>query len=197
LPGGCDGYSDMTASVEPFSPAPHLPADAAASAPSPSNKEAIAPDQRHGGPPGSPCVPPRKELPMSIADKARKIPGVAAIEGALTGAIAGEQDLPIKDYDKQTAADIAAKLKGLSQRELRMIDAYERKHENRATITDRIAKLSGDEPWSGYDEQSVDEITSALREADEDMAKAILAYERDHKARAGVIQAAEQRIDSK
>jgi uncharacterized protein (UPF0335 family) len=134
---------------------------------------------------------------MSIADKARKIPGVAAIEGALTGAIAGEQDLPIKDYDKQTAADIAAKLKGLSQRELRMIDAYERKHENRATITDKIAKLSGDEPWSGYDEQSVDEITSALREADEDMAKAILAYERDHKARAGVIEAAEQRIDSK
>jgi hypothetical protein len=29
------------------------------------------------------------------------------------------------------------------------------------------------------------------------MAKAILAYERDHKARAGVIEAAEQRIDSK
>ena len=51
---------------------------------------------------------------MSIVDKARKIPGVAAIEGALAGVIASEQDLPIKDYDKQTAADIAAKLKGLS-----------------------------------------------------------------------------------
>lgn len=133
---------------------------------------------------------------MSIADKARKIPGVAAIEGVLSGVIASEQELPIKDYDKQTAADIAAKLKGLSQRELRMIDAYERKHENRATITDKIAKLSGDEPWSGYDEQSVDEITSALRSGDEDMAKTVRAYERDRKARAGVLQAAEQRSDA-
>src|SRR5512144_2852043 len=95
---------------------------------------------------------------MSIADKARKIPGVAAAEGAVTGAIATEQDLPIADYDKQTADDIASKLKGFSQRELRMIGAYEIKHNNRATITDRIAKLTGEEPWSGYDEQSVDAI---------------------------------------
>ena len=47
---------------------------------------------------------------MSIADKARKIPGVAAAEGALTGAVATAQDVPIADYDKQTADDIAAKL---------------------------------------------------------------------------------------
>src|SRR6476620_5213697 len=103
---------------------------------------------------------------MSIADKARKIPGVAAAEGAVTGAMATEQDLPIADYDKQTADDIAAKLKGFSQRQLRMIDAYERKHQNRATITDKIAKLTGDEPRSGYDEQSVDAITTALSDAD-------------------------------
>jgi uncharacterized protein (UPF0335 family) len=132
---------------------------------------------------------------MSIADKARKIPGVAALQGAVTGAFAAEHDLPIKDYDKQTAADITAKLKGLSQRELRMVDAYERKHENRATITDKIAKLTGEEPWSGYDEQSVDAITKALRDADADTAKAVRAYERDRKARAGVLEVAEQRAD--
>lgn len=57
---------------------------------------------------------------MGITDMARKIPGVAAVEGVITGVLASEQDLPIKDYDKQTAADITAKLKGLSQRELRM-----------------------------------------------------------------------------
>ena len=133
---------------------------------------------------------------MSIADKARKIPGVAALEGAITGAVASERDLPIKDYDKQTAADITAKLKGFSQRELRMIDAYERKHDNRATITDKIAKLTGDEPWSGYDEQSVDEINTALREADKDTAQTVRAYERDRKARSGVLQVAEQRIEN-
>ena len=128
---------------------------------------------------------------MSIADKARKIPGVAAAEGAVTGAVATEQDLPIADYDKQTAHDIAAKLKGFSQRELRMIGAYEIKHENRATITDRIAKLTGEEPWSGYDEQSVDAITTALADADSATARKVLAYERDHKRRTGVLDSAD------
>ena len=64
-------------------------------------------------------TPCKKEQEMSIADQARKVPGVAAAEGAITGAVATEQDLPIADYDKQTADDIAARLKGFSQRELR------------------------------------------------------------------------------
>ena len=33
---------------------------------------------------------------MSISNTARKIPGVAAVEGAVTGALATEEDLPIK-----------------------------------------------------------------------------------------------------
>ena len=131
---------------------------------------------------------------MSISDKARKIPGVAAVEGAVTGALATEQDLPIKDYDRQTAADVVVRLKHLSQRELRTIDAYERKRHNRATITDQIAKLSGDEPWSGYDERSVDAITTRLRDTDADAARAVRTYERARKNRAGVIQAADQRL---
>jgi len=132
---------------------------------------------------------------MSISESARKIPGVAAAEGAITGALATEQDLPIANYDKQTAEDIAARLNSFSQRELRMIDAYERKRENRATITDRIAKLTGEEPWSGYDEQSVDAITTALNDTDALTAQEVKAYERDHKSRAGVIEAAEKRIE--
>ena len=131
---------------------------------------------------------------MSIADQARKVPGVAAVEGAITGAVATEQDLPIADYDKQTADDVAARLNGFTQRELRLIDAYERKHENRATITDKIAKLTGEEPWSGYDEQSVDAITTALRDTDDDTTAAVRTYERERKNRAGVIQAADQRL---
>ena len=132
---------------------------------------------------------------MSIADTARKIPGVAAAEGAITGALATEEDLPIADYDKQTAGDIAGRLKGFTQRQLRMIDAYERKHENRATITDRIAKLTGEEPWSGYDEQSVEAITTALNDADAEAAQKVKTYERDHKGRTGVIEAADKRAD--
>ena len=132
---------------------------------------------------------------MSISDSARQIPGVAAAEGAISGALATEDDLPIADYDKQTAEDIAARLKGFSQRELRTIDAYERKRENRATITDRVAKLLGQQPWAGYDEQDVDAVASQLNTVDSDTAREVKRYERDHKDRAGVIEAAERRLD--
>jgi hypothetical protein len=131
---------------------------------------------------------------MSISDSARKIPGVAAAEGAIAGAVATEEDLPIAGYDDRSADDVAARLKGFSQRELRTIDAYERKRENRSTITDKIAKLTGEEPWSGYDEQSVDAITTALRDTDEDTATAVRSYERERKNRSGVIDAADVRI---
>jgi hypothetical protein len=131
---------------------------------------------------------------MSIADSARQIPGVAAAEGAVAGAFATEEDLPIADYDKQSAEDIASRLKGFSQRQLRTIDAYERKRSNRATITDRVAKLLGEQPWAGYDEQDVDAVASKLNTVDSDTAKKVKRYERDHKDRAGVIQAADQRL---
>ena len=131
-----------------------------------------------------------------IADAARKVPGVAAAEGAVTGALATEQDLPIKDYDKVTAEDIAGKLNGFSQRELRKIDAYERKNQNRATITDKIAKLTGDEPWSGYDELSADAVAKAVGEADAERAKKVRSYERDHKSRSSVIEATDRRINA-
>jgi hypothetical protein len=126
---------------------------------------------------------------MTIADKARRIPGVAAAEGALNGVLASEQDLPIVDYDKQTAQAIATKLEGFSQRELRMIGAYESKRKKRATITDRIAKLTADEPWSGYDEQNVREITARLAGRDAATTSNVRTYELAHKDRAGVLDA--------
>ena len=108
----------------------------------------------------------------------------------------GDHDLPVQDYDKQSAEDIARKLKGFSRRELRTIDAYERKHENRATITDKIAKLTGDEPWSGYDELSVEAVAKAVGDSDQETAKKVREYERNHKDRSGVVEAAGRRIDS-
>jgi hypothetical protein len=131
---------------------------------------------------------------MSISDSARRIPGVAQAEGAITGAFATEGDLPIADYDKQSAEAIASRLKSFNQRELRLIDAYERKNGNRATITDRVAKLIGEQPWAGYDEQDVDAVASKLDTVDSDTAREVKRYERDHKNRAGVIQSADKRL---
>jgi hypothetical protein len=133
----------------------------------------------------------------SIADAARKIPGVAAVQGAVTGAVAIESDLPIQGYDKQRAEAIAGQLKGFSQRELRLIGAYERKHENRTTITDKIAKLTGEEPWSGYDELSAEAIAKAIAAGNDHGAEKVRAYERDHKDRSTVIEAADRHLVAK
>jgi hypothetical protein len=115
----------------------------------------------------------------------------------IKGALATEEDLPIKDYDKQTAQDIANHLKNLSQHDLRKIDTYERKNENRTTITDKIAKLTEEEPWSGYDELSAEAVTKAVREGDEETARKVRSYERDRRDRSTVIDAADQRIVAK
>ncbi|MDQ6777111.1 MAG: hypothetical protein M3071_13045 [Actinomycetota bacterium] len=96
----------------------------------------------------------------------------------MTGAVATAKDLPIADYDSQTAQGIADKLNGFSQRELLVIGAYEAKHQNRTTVTDRIAKLTGDEPWSGYDEQNVAAITTAVAAGAADTAVKVSSYER-------------------
>jgi ferritin-like metal-binding protein YciE len=128
------------------------------------------------------------------ARKARKVPGVAQAEGQVKGALASEGDLAITDYGKLTAAEISEKLTQLSQVDLAKIDSYERKHENRTTILSRIASLRGEEPWPGYDELSVSEIRAVLDEGDEDRVKRVRSYERSHKNRAGVIEAAEREL---
>jgi ferritin-like metal-binding protein YciE len=133
-----------------------------------------------------------KSRAKSTARQARKVPGVAQAEGQAKGAVAGESDLAIPRYDSQTADEITSKLTELSQIDLAKVDSYERKNQNRTTVLDRIATLRGDEPWPSYDEQSVSEITTALRTADDDSTREVVAYERAHKNRAGVLKAAER-----
>ena len=128
--------------------------------------------------------------------QARKVPGVAQAEGQVKGAVASESDLAIAGYDKLTAEEIVSKLSELSQIDLAKVDSYERKHQNRTTVTERITTLRGDEPWPGYDELTVSELQTALGEADDDRIKAVRAYERAHKARAGVLKATERELAS-
>jgi len=128
------------------------------------------------------------------ARKARKVPGVAQVEGQIKGAVAGEQDLAIARYDGLTADEITNKLSNLSQIDLAKIDSYERRHENRTTVLSRITALRGDEPWPGYDELTASEVQSVLSEGDEQRVERVRAYERSHKNRAGVLKAAEREV---
>jgi rubrerythrin len=127
----------------------------------------------------------------ATARSARKVPGVARAEGAVKGAVASADDLAINGYDHLNANQIVVRLPQLSQVDLAKIAVYEGKGQNRSTITDRIESLTGDEPWPGYDELTVPEIRKALANRDDDRVREALSYERRHKNRAGVLQAAE------
>jgi len=105
---------------------------------------------------------------------------------------AAPQEAPIAGYDDLTAAEVVDRLSGLSQEQLAAVAAYERAHDDRATVLQRVEALSGDEPWPGYDDQDVQEVRAALRDADDATVERVRDYERRHKARAGVLEAAER-----
>jgi ferritin-like metal-binding protein YciE len=126
------------------------------------------------------------------ARQARKVPGVAQVEGEIKGAVASEGYLAIPRYDALTADEVVALLAGLSQIDLAKVDAYERKNQNRRTVTSRIGSLRGDEPWAGYDELTASEVQAVLAEGDDERAQEVRDYERAHKNRAGVLRAAER-----
>ena len=130
------------------------------------------------------------------ARQARKAPGVARAEGTLKGAVASESDLAIPNYDALSADEVQGRLTELSQIDLAKVDAYERRNQNRSTVTSRIDSLRGDEPWPGYDELGVDEVRAGLSEADEQRVNDVRGYERRHKARTGVIEATERELSN-
>ena len=130
------------------------------------------------------------------ARQTRKVPGVAQAEGQLKGAVASEGDLAIARYDSLTADEITSRLPELSQIDLAKIDSYERREQNRATVLNRITTLRTSEPWPGYDELTVSEIQTVLSEGDDDRVKQVRTYERSHKNRAGVLQAAERELSN-
>jgi ferritin-like metal-binding protein YciE len=130
------------------------------------------------------------------ARQARKVPGVARAEGTVKGAAASASDLAIANYDSLSADEIQDKLTELSQIDLAKVNAYERKNQNRSTITSRIGSLQGDEPWPGYDELGVDEVRAVLSDGDETRVKAVRTYERKHKNRAGVLEATERELSN-
>lgn len=147
---------------------------------------------RAAGQAGSAAASAVTERAKGAARQARKVPGVSQAEGEAKGAAASQEDLPITGYDSRNASEIVTLLPGLSQVDLGKVDAYERRHQNRTTVLQKIDSLRGSEPWAGYDDQTVEEITSALSDEHADKAEAVRDYERRHKDRAGVIEAAER-----
>ncbi len=130
------------------------------------------------------------------ARQARKVPGVARAEGTVKGAVASASDLSIANYGSLSANEVQEKLAELSQIDLAKVKAYERKNQNRSTVTSRIDSLQAEEPWPGYDELGVDEVRAALSAGDDTPVEAVRSYERKHKNRAGVLQVTERELSN-
>lgn len=124
--------------------------------------------------------------------QARRVPGAARAEGELRGAVASAGDLPIRGYDDLTADEVVGRLGDLTQVELGIVDAYERRHADRSTVLDRIGHLRATEPWAGYDEATASDIRARLADADEAARREVRDYERAHKARQSVLTATER-----
>jgi hypothetical protein len=97
-------------------------------------------------------------------------------------------------YESWTAAEIVEKLPHLSQRELAEVETYEKAHQSRLTVLQRIGSLHGQQPVTGYDELNVQEIQKLLAEGDDKLFARVRDYERPRKRRDGVLHAADAQL---
>jgi hypothetical protein len=87
-------------------------------------------------------------------------------------------ELPIPGYDQLDDRQVGARLHELSQVELAEVETYERSHENRPEVLDKLRYMRTREPLPGYDALSPEQIATALAGADAETVKAVRDYER-------------------
>jgi hypothetical protein len=96
-------------------------------------------------------------------------------------------------YDGLSVEEVRGHLPSLSAAALATLGDHERAHRNRSLIVADIDALLDREPWPGYDGLDVDGVRFGLDGAGPDRVTAVLAYERTHRNRAGVLLAIQQR----
>lgn len=87
-------------------------------------------------------------------------------------------ELPFPGYDKLDDKELGVRLPDLSQVEMAAVEAYERSHENRPQVLDKLRFMQRPEPLPGYDALSPEQIIEALADADAETVKAVRDYER-------------------
>lgn len=94
---------------------------------------------------------------------------------------------PFAGYDRLDARQVKDALSEHSQIELEAVEAYERSHDGRAAVLDKLRYLRGNEPFKGYDAQSGEEIVGALEGTDAATLKRVRGYERKFANRPAVL----------
>jgi len=101
-----------------------------------------------------------------------------------------DPQLPISGYDRLKAKEVAEQLSQLSQIELAAVEAYERAHEARPVVLDKLRYMRGSEPLPGYDALTSEQIATALVGADAETVKAVRDYEHKFQHRQSVLDEA-------
>ena len=96
--------------------------------------------------------------------------------------------LPFAGYDRLRTRQVIDALSDHSQIELEAVEGYERSHQERAPVLDKLRWMRGSEPLPGYDALSVEEIVAALGEADLATIKKVRGYERKFANRPDVLE---------
>ena len=96
---------------------------------------------------------------------------------------------PFDGYDRLDARQVIDGLCDHTQIELEAVESYERSHQDRQPVVDKLRYMRGSEPLPGYDALNVEEIVSALQEADPATIKRARGYERKFANRPAVVEA--------
>ena len=97
------------------------------------------------------------------------------------------ESLPIARYDQLNAKQIRDQLFRLSQVELAAVETYERAHESRPVVLDKLRYMRGSEPLPGYDALATEQIAEALAGADAETVRAVRDYEKKFHHRQSVL----------
>lgn len=99
-----------------------------------------------------------------------------------------EVPLPFAGYDRLDDRQVMEGLSDHSQIELEAVESFERSHKNRVPVLDKLRYMRGSEPLPGYDALSVEEILTALEDADMATIKKVRGYERKFANRPDVLE---------
>jgi hypothetical protein len=100
----------------------------------------------------------------------------------------GEAQLPFAGYDRMDVKQVISGLSDHSQVELEAVETYERSHESRLAVLDKLRFMRQTEPLPGYDALPAEEILAALGRADISTIKKVRGYERKFANRPAVLE---------
>ncbi|MQA75423.1 MAG: hypothetical protein GEU88_13945 [Solirubrobacterales bacterium] len=95
---------------------------------------------------------------------------------------------PFAGYDRLNERQVIEGLRDHSQVELEAVESYERSHKSRGPVFDKLRYMRGREPLPGYDALSVEEVVTALEDANLATIKRVRGYERKFATRRDVLE---------